>query len=145
MGKKNPPSFTRRRTRGLELRKAVHDAELKTGEVLSVETLMVMEEAQTYFLKKFRAVRDDPDKEDKARQYALDMVNVAAILAPYKYPKFATLKVIGTDKSENFDLPAGASKEDILKSLVSEMVAFGLIPKAHAAKLIEHGPAIQDG
>jgi hypothetical protein len=96
------------------------------------ESLARLGEAMEFFTTLARREKN----EDKKREFYKDVVAVAAELAPYRYPKYATLK-IGTDGANSVLVDDGVSAADLIAGVLEFMDENG-IPKS---KLVDVTPS----
>lgn len=99
------------------------------------DSLSFMGEAMLYFVQLARKEKE----EDRKRELYRDVVYVADRLAPYRYPKYATLK-IGTGGESSVLVEDGVSGEELLSGLMEFMEENG-IPKTRLKDVTPNGVA----
>jgi hypothetical protein len=87
------------------------------------ESLDIMGEAM-FFLAQMARTERDPDKRG---EYYKCACNIAAKLAPFRYPTYATVRV-GGDRENPLMVPEGVTSKQVMVMLRQKMLETGLVP-----------------
>jgi hypothetical protein len=87
------------------------------------ESLDIMGEAMFFFAQMARTEKDP----DKRGEYYKCACNIAAKLAPFRYPSLAAVKV-GGDRASPLMVPETATSKQVMAELLAKIKASGLLP-----------------
>jgi hypothetical protein len=94
------------------------------------ESLNVMGECLGVFIDYARSISaDDPAKTAERLEAYDHALHAAAMLAPYRYPKYATLKIGTDDRDDNVLVDDDVSYDSILADLAEHIKRTGVWPR----------------
>jgi hypothetical protein len=136
MGSRKGIKNKRTLMREANMREAAARAQLilegSDDESIKADSLVVMEEAMTFFHRLALKERGRKDADiEMIRDNYREAVAIAKDVAPYRYPRLSTVKV-GGDRINIPFVPDGVTAEQVKAELFSEIVRTGILPTIFA-------------
>jgi hypothetical protein len=114
-----------KRTLYREYRERVKQASAAiNGEEHIGESLAVMAEAMEFFVQIARNTQEDLEERKASYRTA---AHIGRLLAPFRYPTYATVRV-GGDRENPLVVREGVTSKQVMAELVAKIKATGLLP-----------------
>jgi hypothetical protein len=124
--------FLEARAKALQVAPTLNDVEQRKIRLSAFdmigESLNVMGECLAVFLEHARSIpKEDPSKTQERLKAYDDALHAAAMLAPYRYPNFATIKINNDNRGKSLIGP-NETYDSVLADLAEHMKRTGVKP-----------------
>ena len=136
LGAKNKRTLLREANIREAAARAQFDLAMTDDVSINADSLAVMENAMTYFYRlalkeRHRSGGADPKA---IRDNLREAVTIAKEVAPYRHPRFSSVKV-GSDRTSASYVPDGVTSAELREELFSMIARSGVLPRAMSERL----------